>query len=453
MLLLAVLLLLAAVPAWRWGGPLLAMLVAWLVCMLPVAGGVIVYDYLQFAGTHYLLLIAASIAAFYLGAVMAIVRSGGTPATIVVAYDWRRDLEEWLPFARVARVLGALAVLFLVFDAISSGRSITNLQELRTEVIQSTEASWLARLASLVTWSCFFCFAFALYFRHLLNRGQLAGYIFASSGVVLTALTSAGRQAVFQIVLLTLIVEALRARRLDASQRPRKGAARGIVVLLGGLYLTFVTMTRTSGAVGYTKSDLFLYFFNAHLRPGFERVLLAMNESLRDVVVEFLIYSTHPVALFSRFTDINFGGHYWGMMDFPFVFRQLEPLIGYRVIDAFDTKSFYLTADKVIGVGWTTGFSSQMMDFGVVGGLVFLAIQGYIGQRANVAVQRGAGFGVLLLLVLAIMAAIYVPYLPLFSDTNMFLLLIVVGGLLIRRNLASDKNHTFGITENPMLWP
>ena len=68
--------------------------------------------------------------------------------------------------------------------------------------------------------------------------------------------------------------------------------------------------------------------------------------------------------------------------------------------------------------------------------LVFLFVQGYLGQRANVAVQRGAGFGMLLLLVLAIMAAIYLPYLPLFSDTNMFFLLLVVGGILIRRRLA-----------------
>ncbi len=67
---LAFLVLLLCVATWRHAGPLRALLIAWLVCLTPVATGIVTYDYLVYATSYYAWVLAASIAAFAGGALL-----------------------------------------------------------------------------------------------------------------------------------------------------------------------------------------------------------------------------------------------------------------------------------------------------------------------------------------------------------------------------------------------
>jgi oligosaccharide repeat unit polymerase len=415
--------------SWRRGGPVLAAMMAWLICTFPVASGLIEYDYLQYADNRYVILIGASILAYLFGARMAAIGNDAPPILPRSEAEWDSDLREWAPVARVCLAIAAVSVGCLLASIWELGSALNDLGSLRSDLIEATSASLLAKVASVTTWACFFCLAFAVYFRDRLPVGRLLLYVAASSGVFLSALSQAGRQSVFQAILLTLVIESLRSYRTHRTAWRQRIPLKYVITISGGVFLSFVTMERTTGVAGAGKADLFLYFFNARPSPSLEAGLLYLNESLRDIVVEALLYISHTVPLFSRLLMIDFGRHFYGMLDFPFLMRQFEPLFGYSTIGALQTKELALNADKVIGVGWTTAFSSQLMDFGLIGALLFQAGQGYLSERAFRSVRRGGGFGVVLVLVLAIVAAVYLPYLPAFSDTNLILLLLFVVGV------------------------
>ena len=79
---------------WSWGGPVRALLIAWLVCLAPTALGIVSYDYLVFTGNNYLFVIAASIGAFLIGAAMVQLppnRYGQPSAASPVQIDFAAD--------------------------------------------------------------------------------------------------------------------------------------------------------------------------------------------------------------------------------------------------------------------------------------------------------------------------------------------------------------------------
>jgi oligosaccharide repeat unit polymerase len=413
-----------AVLAWRNGGPLLAMAIAWLVCLTPVATGMISYGYLAFSSDRYVWIVALSVAAFLGGTFLAAMFHPAPPVARTPNYDWDSDLARWLPVAKFCLAVSAVAIASAIANIVTLGYSLTDLGVIREGVINADAAGLLPRITSITIWACFFCIAFALYFRHKLKIWQFLLFASTGVGIFLSTLAVAGRGSVFQVVLLTLVLEAIRARRLDKGSGGRRFLTKMAVLGASGFYIVYITMNRsTGGGGGLEKADQLLYLFNASLNPMIESALEYFGGEVREFVVESLIYVSHTVPLFSVFVEIDFGPLGWGLHDFPFVFRQFEPFFHYNVIEAYRLRTFYLQAEGVIGVGWNTALASLLLDFGTPGMLIFMAAQGFVSQWSWSGVRRQRGFGMVLVCVVMMIAAVYLPYMGAFSDTNMFLLM------------------------------
>ena len=408
--------------SWRFGGVLRALCIAWLVCLVPAASGIVYYDNLSLSSDNYLRLIAGSVVAFVVGTVAARVVGGRRSAPSNSHYDWDSDFERWWPLARVAIAISILAVFSMFANAFVLGGQLLNLAALRSQVIQAESANIFARLGAVTIWACFFCYCFALYFRHLLTPMQLLTLSAAAIGIFLSALTTAGRQAPLQLVLLTLFVEAFRSQRLP------KGTARGFVLKFVALGLSaalilYVTVNRSTVVVE-NKSTVFLRIFQAHLGNGTQSIFDLFGNGVQDVATEALLYISHPVSLFAISSNVDYGGPYFGAMDFPFILRQLQPITGINVQQVLDLKIFTLSSERVIGVGWDTALSGLIMDFTVPGMLLAMALFGFAGQRVMAKVRRAAGFPMVVVAAVLIMVAAYMPYFSALSDTNILFLLI-----------------------------
>jgi hypothetical protein len=193
------------------------------------------------------------------------------------------------------------------------------------------------------------------------------------------------------------------------------------VLGIAAALIMFVTVNRTSSI--QNKADIFLRLFQARLSEPLDSTLLFFGSEVRDVGTEAILYLSHSVPLFAISADVDYGGPYMGAMDFPFVLRQLEPVVGIDVAHVFELRTLALTTERVLGVGWDTTLSFLIMDFGVPGMLVAMALLGYAGQKVKTQVRKGGGFPLVLIGSLLMLACAYMPVTSVISDTNIFFLL------------------------------
>lgn len=410
--------------AWRNGGPLLAMLISWLVSLTPVATRMINFEYLNYSSDRYVWIVALSVVAFLIGTVVAAAANPAPQVGPQPRHNWTDDLAQWLPVAKICFVAAMIAIFSTMINVMALSISFSDLAIIREEVVNAESATIFAQVASVTMWGCFFCLAFAIYFRHVLTRGQFLLFLLAGAGIFLSALMVAGRGSVFQVVLLTLVLESIRSRRLPMVPGRPRHATKMAIMGASAAFIFYITMNRTTGADGHNKAELFLKYFGASINPTLDAMLGWFGVGLRDFAIEALIYVSHPVPLFSVFVDIDFGKLFWGMHDFPFLFRQFEPIFGYSVLEAYRLKVFYLSTQGVIGVGWNTALSSLLLDFGTAGMFIFLLLQGFLSQWCWARVRRGGRFGTVLVSVLFTIAAVYMPFMGAFADTTIFLLLV-----------------------------
>lgn len=422
---LAFFIALLCIATWRHGGPLRALLISWLVCIAPVAVGIVRFDYLAYATSYYVWILGASILAFAGGVLLMRWFLPSSRNYAPGAHDWDIDFANWLPFARGCMVIAAIAniAMLITFATVSN----LNLDDLRSEVVGATSAGFPQRLAAVTVWACFACLAFGLYFRHKLTRIEFVIYMLMSVGIFLSSLASAGRQSVAQIILFTILLEAVRSRKMPGrASLAGKWAVRTLLVGLAASVVIFVTINRSAIETPRAKADLFLIYFNAELSDWFEALIAPFGQGVRDFLTEVILYLSSSVPLFSIFSQIDFGRHFYGVFDFPFLMRQIEPFTGISVIDSWNIRTQYLGSEQVIGTGWTTAPSHLMLDFGVVGMVTFLFLQGAASEWTWNRVRRGGSFGTTMLCVILTIAAIYMPFLPALSDTNLFLLTIAI---------------------------
>ncbi len=313
--------------------------------------------------------------------------------------------------------------MLITFSTVNS----LNLDDLRSDVVGTAGAGLPQRIAAVTVWACFACLAFGLYFRHKLSRIEFLLYLLMSIGIFLSSLASAGRQSVMQIILFTILLEAVRSRRMP--KRASLGgqwAIRGLLVGVAASVIIFVTVNRSALDTPRAKADLFLIYFNAEMSGWFEDFIAPLGQGVRDFVTEVVLYLSSSVPLFSIFSQIDFGRRFYGVFDFPFLMRQIEPMTGISVIDSWNIRTQYLGSEQVIGTGWTTAPSHLILDFGVIGMVIFLFLQGVASEWTWNRVRGGGSFGVTLICVILTVAAIYMPFLPALSDTNLFLLTIAI---------------------------
>lgn len=426
----AVLLLLLARLDRRTRGPLTIFAVAWLVAIVPIGIGLIHYNSLDETDYSYPLALSGFLGCFVAGAGLYQL----APRTPAPPPDAARVDAEFARAFAIARLVWWVAIAgagcAIVDFALLGGEGLSDLASLRDTIVERKSASIFAQLSSVMTWGCLYCYIFALAYRTRLHRGQFAAMIVPVLGYFLLSVVSAGRQAAFQIVLvtiLTLVVVGARARAARLTPRPagKPRSSRGLVVavvtVMGG-YMGFIAVARASNDVTDIKADILASLFDFRLAEPVALGLAALPDGLRSAIVEALVYFTHSIWLFQKFLGLSWPQLYYGGFTFPFVFRQIQGFTGLSPVDGLAGRVSTINAAGFIGAGWVTAIASYIQDAGIPGAAAILAVTGYYSASVWRRAVSGANFHLLVVAVLVATAIVYLPLIPATSDTNLFLL-------------------------------
>lgn len=428
MWLVAALLVTALALSWREKGPVWALALGWLFCLAPILFGWVSYGFFEPQAGWYTAATLAALGSYLAGAALWHLlprRALEAPSEAAAANDFAFGYS----CAVLAWWAGVAGVACISLDfAISGGAGLDDLAALRNAVVERTSATLLAQIGSVLTWGCLYCFIFGLVFRARLSTAALIRMLVPICGYFLLSVFSAGRQAAFQIMLVTLFAVAMiRARqpRKVVARARRSPAATIAVMSVAALmiaYMGYVAVARNDNIINDDKAEVILTLFEAQVSPGADNALSAFGPGVRSAAVEGIVYFSSPIALFQKYLTIKFPDLSLGGLTFPFVFRQLQGLTEISPSDALAEKMVRLGGTGVIGAGWTTAISSFLGDFGVVGTGLFLFALGYYSvsawQRARVSTNQSDVVVAMVLL----LAAVYMPLLPAVSDTNIFML-------------------------------
>lgn len=388
----------------------------WMVSIFPISIGLINYEY--FKNTlNYSLTLSFFLLAFIMGAQSNKKTINSINLTEKFNYS---EFKRCLPWAKFAMVISIVGTGCLVIDYFTYSSGLSDIASLREDYIYRN-ASTYAKIASVMTWASLYCFAFSLINYRFMNKLQFIWYFVPMIGFFLVSLLSAGRQTVFQILIFTLFI--VNDNITNKNKNSESYFLKYVIIILSLTYMGYIATFRNDGIISTEKSEVITLLFNIKFQEYFEYFLTLLSASLRDTIVEFIAYFTSPIALLSVFLEIDFPKHTYGAMSLPFIFRQIEPITGISVIDSLTGKGDLLTESGVIGVGWTTGISSYLMDFGFIPTIAILFLQGRYTELAKKNYIAYGGFHRKIISTTMLTSAIYMPLLAPSSDNNLLFLL------------------------------
>lgn len=426
-------------------GPLWALAISWILALAPIGAGVVVFDYrddfdasFAFLTIGYLAFYVAGFAFFYF--------VSATKSQNSEAYLNSQESISRFDAGRIASTawwVGLIGVAFLIVDFGADIRSnVSDLASLR-EYYVGRQTTVFGQLASVLTWGCLYSFVFALVQGRKLSTGNYLKMLFPVAGYFLISVFSAGRQAAFQIALFAVLamwVQTPREKSLQSGQSELRGmqaASRNNMVtfalaLAMAAYMGYVAIARDDALYSYGRVEVLQQFFNFEIDPTFDSLISFFGNGFRTTVMETIIYFSGSTALFSQFLKFDYPHLTLGVMSFPLIFRQLEPLTGLIVIDVLNTKIALMKSTGALGTGWTTGISSYIMDFGRLGSCAYLALQGYYSAFTWRRALATREFNDQLIAIIMIICAIYLPFQVGSSDSNLLMLWIFCSAYQIR---------------------
>lgn len=403
-------------------GPIWVFCIPWLLCILPIAIGVINYNSFSDWDVGFALVLTSYLLSFVAGVV---IHDLLMSESLVNNFDIHQSYLNTIKWARFAWVIAVIGTVSVIIDfAFYKGTGLDDLSALRDAIVGGESASWIARVGSVLTWGCLYCYAFALFFRDILSRNKFIFFLSPVVGYFLTALFSAGRQAALVIIIFTLLVPVLKKNTKTSKVAQRKAGLVlpvGLSLVMIG-YMGYVAIARNDELISSDKTEVLATLFDYTLSASVEYSFGVFGDAIKTTLIEAMVYFSHSVALFSNFLTIEFPRLYAGIMSQPFIMRQLESITGMSVTGAMQDRADLMTATGVIGVGWTTGISSYIMDFGRIGAAVVLFFQGFYTAFAWRRAVSGNDFHEALVALVLLTLVIYMPLLAASSDTNIFLL-------------------------------
>lgn len=401
--------------------PLYVFCAAWVACSLPLASGLLRYEFLESDDLRFAVKLIMFAAAFVAGYILW--RGSAVPG-VNHNVEWAKMFDRTRAMGRFAWLCGMLGAGLSVLDfLLYGGASVTDLAEMRYSFMLR-EPSLPARLASVLTWGCLYCLVFALTFRRELGRRSFCFYLLPALGYLLAAYLSAGRQAAFHIVIFS-IATALVNRHRSAPRSGRRDQPWGAIALIsvGAVaYMGYVAVARNDRLMSDDKTEVLERLFAYQLAPPVQRLTEEVSPVVAGGTVEGLVYFSSSVALFKVFLDQPLPPPTFGALTFPFLFRQLEPLTGMNVISALDGKADMMRNAGVMDVGWATALGHYILDFGLAGTMALLFAQGIYSRATWDALRQAPDFNDVVIAVIVVVAAAYTPLLPATWESSVLIL-------------------------------
>ena len=423
--------------------PLAIFCIVWLVCMVPSLLGVITYNFVPQDLDSFTVVFVTYNALFMIGYQLAMspTRRDVFNSPVGFRKGWHREIAD------AAAILSLIGAALLIVDLrYFQGISVSSLDAL-AQVRQSyaeRQANWLTQYGSLMTWGAFYVLAYLIVEQSRLLLWRKIAYALPVAAVAYTGLLSAGRQVAFQFLVVTTLALIYRGGMGKTLRRMSfRWKVFAVAIVIGSVaYMGMIAHKRADSEAALTKSDILANLFDFSVNPGFERALDRAGPSVKDAVVEGIVYFSSPVNMFAVFLSIPKQRQYFGVVTFPLLARRLEFLTGLNVSAVMSANSQMLADAGVMGVAWSTSYASFILDFGIIGAGIFVALIGFLSGKAWQIHLRERTFSSLMLLLIACVVIVYMPLIPAISDTNLLMLTIVSVLVWSRSHLPSYRLRT-----------
>jgi hypothetical protein len=427
-------------------GPMWAFAISWLVTVVPITFNLIVFSDLKDFGWQTTRVLITALLSFSVGVILAYLASGirKTRRRNVQWVAAEGSLEKMLPYAKALWGMGATATVLFILDYIlTGGASTTSLAELRENIVVRQSASLPGQLSQLIGWANPVVYFFAIYYRRRLPTLTFLWLLTAGLLHFIPGVLTAGRQAAFQLVVLTILALVLDRRSNPLS---KKGAPVLLFGIMGSAaaYMLYIAVARSEVWETRSKEIILMALFKFRLSDWLDALLSNFPTALRSSLVEAIVYFSHTPSLFDTFLTLENGDRFWGGNTFPFLARRLAPLTGISPDAAQDYKVALLDSVQSVGTGWSTAYSGLILDWGYSGLYLSLALLGLLAQTSWLVVRRDAPFPVVMFCALVLLNIVYLPTAIGISDTNiLFATLASLAAIAFRigfpRRVASAK--------------
>lgn len=428
---------------WRSRAVVWAFCVSWLFSCLPITLGLIEFPYLRDTSNSLTWFLCANALAFFFGAMLLRLQMGASiPRRPSINSEFRESTSD-LRLAKILWFFSLLGTFLVLIDFfISGGASASGLGELRENVTSKESATIFGQIGSLLTWPGLYVYFFALTTKRRISRGVSLWLLSAAILYFVPAVLTAGRQAAFQLIIITFLGYMFNINRRNIE--PKRKNLLVILTIFGvaATYMLYIAVARVEIWTITTKEDILVALFNFRISNGLDYFLSFFPVTLRSAVVEGLLYFSHTPALLDNFLERVEDVRFYGANTQPFVFRRILPLTGIDPASAYSYKVALLDSSGLVGVGWSTAYSGLMLDFGRTGVAVAMFVLGAASQIAWNVEQSRRSVDTKFLYVIMLLNIVYLPTSIGISDTNVFLcLLFIILKVLFFRPLPNDSVH------------
>jgi len=265
----------------------------------------------------------------------------------------------------------------------------------------------------------------------------LCGFMYLIPGLV-----TAGRQSVLIFLVSTIVVFVFSIRNNRHYRYIHAlifvGGAGAAVLLI---YSTIVASSRTIVA---SKVALFEYIFNCRI-PATTLEQLDNTGPLKTFFLEILSYYSHELPNFQVLFDNWDSGVFLGASQFQLISQNLPQSSHFSYATVWSSIESISSNAGIYSHTWRTISGSCLIDFGIVGGILYMWLCGYIASRIHShALQNKSSMDVVLLALINAGSFFCIQFSP-FAEVSWYYPIIwlviaipVIVQLLIRNKSAQQ---------------
>lgn len=361
-----------------------------------------------------------------------------------------------LEFARLAPVIDSLvligcagSLLFIIDALFVSGFATGNAFETRLNFIESG-SSYLGRIAPMLAGGCYVALIAIFWFGGATLGPRLPFYAAAAASITAFSILSAGRQAIFQFLLFSLIAWVLTRNlvRIDRAKF-KKLLVRAIFAVLAIVLvwqMVALSSERNSGRIADITAYL-LFIFGAQLNLEVLEFLQRLPAELGVGLVTALLYFSSQLSSLAAFMDAA-AAETWatgfGAYQFPWLYRRFEILGIPSVLEILELRRDYLRSQGYMSVSWSTSLAVFVNDFGYIASFIYSFGVGLIGGTIYLRFISRKTFFSFCLVIASYSYLFYMIIFPLSSDTIFFFFVLMVWFL--------DRQYFKGIDQKTVNW-
>jgi hypothetical protein len=418
--------------------PLTTVSIVWISALAFYYSGVVSYERIpQSAGIVYILV---SIALFTIGHTMGdslnIARKrnempvGGPRLALQV------EVTRLSPLVTLLALCGIVAaVLFGAEMIFVAGMDPFQLSGRRMLFVER-EVTQLSRVATVIGAGGYFSLSACILCWEHLRLHQRVLWLLSPLLLSGFSILSAGRQTVFQMVL--LLIFAILIRRSGFGGASRATTRTLTLGMIGAFALTLsygviVGRERNEPSGDVNRKELLLSIFDARFSPGADRLVETLSPTARDGATEALLYFSHEIPSFLVFLASAPPGPYFGLWELPFLARRLESAniisstVDQRIGEVYSSFAQSGRFERV----WQTWIRDLVLDFGTTGALLAVLLLGFGAGRVYSKCRRDMRLSSSFLYLGIQVCCAYSILIAPISDTLMFF--YMAGALMIDR--------------------